>query len=108
MSAIPVPVPTTLLEALWLALGLTFGRAFGKRLDVQIQATGWFRSLSPLARWAVKRALDATHHWWIGLLLVVYAPHVPELYWLGWGLFYDDLPDVPRRFKRILKDLGAL
>jgi len=103
-----IPVPTNLLEWLWLCLGITFGRAFGKKFDLEIQETEWFKKLKPWQKWLIRRLLDFTHHWWIGLLLVVYLSHIPELYWFGWGLFYDDLPDVPRRFKKILKDLRVL
>jgi len=108
MVTIPIPIPATLLEVLWFFLGITFGRAFGKKLDCEIQATDWFKKRTVITRWILRRLLDFTHHWWIGLLLVVYFPHITELYWFGWGLFYDDLPDVPRRMKAILKDLKVL
>jgi len=29
---------------------------------------------------------------------MVYFPSVPEAYWFGYGLFIDDLPDIPKRF----------
>ena len=37
---------------------------------------------------------NITHHWWIGALLMLYTTGIAELYWLGFGLFIDDLPVV--------------
>jgi len=112
---VPVPVPATLLEILWLCLGITFGRAFGKKLDLEIQETDWFKEKGKLAQWLLRRLLDFTHHWEIGLLLMVYfgyadlggaipwGGYIPELYWFGYGLVIDDLPDLPARLRKIFK-----
>lgn len=109
---INVPVPPTLLAMCWFLIGINFGRSFGKQLDQDIQGSDWYKNLHPNARWILKRVLDFTHHWWIGLLLVVYSYRITwswwilraeEIYWFGWGLFVDDLPDVPRRYPQ-LKD----
>lgn len=98
---IVVPTPASLLEWTWFLIGLTLGRAF-KGCDYQLQQTEWFKKQGKFTQWTIKRLLDFLHHFWIGLLLVVYAPY-PELIWLGWALFVDDLPDVPRRVGKIIK-----
>jgi len=100
---VSIPVPSTLLEATWFALGLCFGRSFGKRLDYYVQQSEWYEGLEPWQRWLVKSALNLLHHWWVGLLLMVYVAHVPELYWFGAGLLVDDLPDIPARVRKYLK-----
>ena len=103
--SITIPIPPDFLSWLWFALGINFGRAFGKHLDQQIQRTEWFKKKSKFLRWLIKRLLDAIHHWWIGALLMCYFPYSPEIYWFGAGLFIDDLPDIPRRAKRILAEI---
>lgn len=102
-----VPVPSTLEQVLWMGIGITVARAFGKRCDYEIQRTDWFKGVSRLQRWFLKAGLDALHHWWMGLLLVVYADviagwvPIPQtiMYWLGVGVFVDDMPDLPSRIK---------
>ena len=106
--AITIPLPPNFLCWVWFAIGINFGRAFGKRLDQEIQATQWFRRKPKWLRWILKRLLDAIHHWYIGALLMVYFPNIPELYWFGAGLFVDDLPDIPRRAKELLSDLKRM
>jgi len=100
---ITVPTPVTFIEWLWFGMGITFGRGFGKNLDHTIQKTKWFRKLKPWQKWFIRRLLDVTHHWWIGGILIGYFPNIPELFWFGAGLLVDDLPDVPRRIKKLLK-----
>ena len=101
--SIVVPIPSTFEQAVWLAMGVTFGRAFGKKLDWDVINGDWFKSLSPLMQNIVARILDCTHHWWIGALLMLYSPAMfgVILYWFGAGLLLDDLPDVPPRFNKI-------
>lgn len=84
-------------------MGLLFGRAFGKQLDQGIQADPWFKRRHRVWRELLRRILDFTHHFWVGLLLVVYLPDIPEAVWFGWGLFVDDMPDLPRRVKGYFK-----
>jgi hypothetical protein len=97
---IPIPIPATLLQTTWFLIGIMFGRAF-KGIDEQTQKSTWFTARSPLTKFVLKRALDFLHHFWIGLLLVVYATQ-PELIWFGWGMVIDDTPDIPRRIKKVL------
>ena len=106
--SITIPLPPNFLCWVWFAIGINFGRAFGKRLDQEIQASEWFRGKSKVARWVLKRLLDAIHHWWIGALLMCYFPQVPEIYWFGAGLFVDDLPDIPKRARELLSDLKRM
>jgi len=106
--SIAIPVPPNFLCWVWFAMGINFGRAFGKRLDQEIQATEWFRNKPKWMKWILKRLLDAIHHWYIGALLMIYFPNVPELYWFGAGLFVDDLPDIPRRAKILLAEFKRM
>ena len=92
-----IPAPETLLEYAWFAMGITFGRGFGKQLDQDIQSSKWFKKRGYWTQWLLKRVLDVTHHWEIGILMVLYIPTV-EVIWFGWGLVVDDLPDIPARF----------
>ena len=100
--SVAIPVPTTFAQIVWAALGIQFGRSFGKKLDQDIQASSWFKGLNPVWRGLVKRGLDLLHHWWIGALIMIYVPGEAP-YWFGLGLFLDDLPDVPRRFSGLLR-----
>ena len=95
---ITVPAPETLLQVTWFTLGLVFGRGFGKRLDQDIQASDWFKRRHEVWRNVIRRLLDITHHFWMGLLLVVYSGN-QELVWFGWGLVIDDFPDIPARIQ---------
>jgi len=97
-----VPVPSDLLSVTWFLIGFCFGRGFGKQMDQEIVKSDWFKRRGRLSQEIIKRLLDATHHFWIGLLLMLYAP-CPEVYWFGLGLFMDDWPDIPRRFRKLFK-----
>jgi len=99
---ITIPVPTNFLEWAWMGIGINFGRAFGKQLDQTIQNTNWYKKLKPYQQWIIARLLDATHHWWIGALLMVYIAK-PEIFWFGTGLLLDDVPDIPLRIRKILE-----
>ncbi len=115
---VELPVPTNLLELTWLLIGFMFGRAFGKSLDFSVQQTDWFSRQPKLSQEVVKNLLNFLHHFWIGLLLMVYAAQIGGLlrgwqvpaevpYFAGCGLFLDDLPDVPARFKKYFAGLAA-
>ena len=105
-----IPWPDTLFQVTWALIGFTFARAFGKQLDQDIQSSHWFKSLqgSQSLIWGIVppellgnlilRLLDFLHHFWMGLLLMIYYPASSELYWVGWGLVLDDAPDIPARF----------
>ena len=101
-AIIELPIPLTFEQWVWLGIGITFARAFGKRLDHDIQNTIWFIDLPGWAQWVLKRLLDFLHHWWMGALLMLYGPGL-ICYWFGYGLFLDDLPDIPGRIGRYLK-----
>lgn len=96
---ITIPTPATLLAITWSIIGFMLARAF-KNIDHTIQETTGYKDLDPITQKFVAMLLDFLHHFWIGLLLMVYYPNTPEIYWFGYGLFIDDLPDLPARFKK--------
>jgi len=100
-------ITVPLMQATWFIIGVTFGRGFGKKLDQGIVASKWFKKRNPIVQGLLKRILDVTHHFWVGLLLMLYIP-MPEIYWFGAGLFVDDLPDVPRRYRKMFGFLEGL
>jgi len=107
---ITIPAPGSILEITWLLIGISFARGFGKKLDQGIQASDWFKKLPGWQSAFLSRLLDCLHHFWMGLLLMTYAALVPfsnEIFWFGTGLFLDDLPDVPARFKNLFQYLGG-
>jgi hypothetical protein len=93
---ISIPVPDTLEAVTLLIIGFQLSRSFSKKLDQSIQSTPTFKAQSPVIKWFIKSLLDFTHHYWVGLLIMAYRP---DFYWFGLGLFLDDLPDLPRRFR---------
>ena len=117
---ITIPTPSSFIQIVFAGIGIAFGRAY-KKCDYVAQQTGWFKNLSPTGQWFVKATLDALHHWWMGALLMVWSkffifpfpsPELPlitanEIFWFGWGLFIDDLPDLAPRLKKLLKYLVA-
>jgi hypothetical protein len=118
--SITIPVPTTLEEALWFGIGLVFGRSFGKKTDYNIKQSEWFKNLKDWQKEVVSKSLDFLHHWWMGLYLVVYGVTAPQAlisifpmlsrvatYWFGWGLFVDDLPDLPDRIRDLFNHTPA-
>lgn len=94
---ISIPVPDTLEAVTLLVIGFQLSRSFSKKLDQSVQSTSTFKAQSPVIKWFIKSLLDFTHHYWVGLLIMVYGP--ASTYWFGLGLFLDDLPDLPRRFR---------
>ncbi len=97
--------PNDLFSLTWFLIGFSFARGFGKRLDNDIQNSEWFKRRNPIMKGFLKRLLDSLHHYWAGLLLMLYAPG-PEAYWFGLGLFIDDLPDIPRRYRILFSHYG--
>lgn len=110
---IQIPEPETLLQLTWFIIGILFSRAFGKQIDQQIQNSEWFKAQRGPIQELVRRICDFLHHFWVGLLLIVYAPQIaaklvidPEMvYWFGAGLVVDDIPDMPRRFLKYFSKL---
>lgn len=96
MSVI-IPWPETLFGMTWTIIGFMFGRSFGKQLDHTLMEDPFIKNLRPVWQWLMGAILNFFHHFWIGLLLMVYFPDT-WLYWVGFGLFIDDIPDVPKRF----------
>lgn len=115
MGSIPLPVPVTILEAIWMGIGIIFGRAFGKKLDYDVINDPRFKRLPTWQQGLIRRLLDFLHHWWVGAFLGMYfgwgkglglpiftvydGPGSTEISWFGWGLFYDDFYDIPRRVR---------
>ena len=103
-----IPVPTVNLEIVWLLIGMSFARSFGKKLDWSIQQSTFFNDRGSIGKWILGRIMDFTHHWWMGAIMWLYAPLIvktffwptllQEVYWFGVGIFIDDLRD----FKHVL------
>jgi len=102
---IQIQPPATFEELLWLIIGFMFGLAWSVK-DHQIKERPAFQKLSWIMQGLLSFLLDFTHHFWIGGLIALYAP-VPQLQWFGWGLFYHDWKDVPRRFRKFLSPFLA-
>jgi len=104
-----LPVPKTLFEGTWVVIGWMAATAFGKSLDEDIMSkinaskNRFVRNCGPF----IARLLHFTHHFWIGMLGVVYfgvtpiaqsiglpisIPQLPnaELFWLCLGLTFED------------------
>lgn len=106
--ALRIDYPSNLIMVTWALIGFFYARAFGKKIDYEIQQTPTYQNLNPFIKYIVNCLLDATHHLWIGLLImirfgpeeIIYHLGWPLMpYWIGWGIFIDDLPDVPGRFR---------
>jgi hypothetical protein len=95
-----------------------FARAFAKKLDQSIKVSPTFKSWSPEMQFIIAGLLNFMHHLWIGLLIMLtyaqnytYLIYVPggvlpiAPFWFGYGLFIDDMPDVPNRFKKYFEYL---
>jgi len=112
-----IPWPSNEKDLLWFALGLQFGRSFGKKLDYDVQQSEWFERRNPVEKGIIKRTLDFTHHWWAGYILWVYASTIAiwvgqprltnEILWFGVGLLVDDLPDLYKRIREGIKNIQA-
>ena len=101
MTQIDIPFPNSLFEWTWFLIGFMLGRA-GAQTDYVVKESDWFKSLSPMKQKVVEMALNFLHHFWIGMLFMIYAfdPIKTEMYWFGAGLFVDDIGDIPSRFKK--------
>jgi hypothetical protein len=102
-----LPIPVTLFEICWSVIGFQLARAFGKRLDEDI-----LKQLEELkekhprlykARWFIERLLHFIHHWWIGLLLILYTPRTCPLFWIGYGFAIEDGGYHLREFSKTVK-----
>lgn len=111
--SLTIPIPQDNFQIIWLLIGMTFGRAFGKKFDHSMQTTEFFIKQGPLAQWFLKSLLDFLHHWWIGALIWHYAHIITKLFfwpslllevtWFGIGIFIDDIRDfrhVLARYKK--------
>lgn len=91
--------PVFSVRALGLFMGITFAEGFGKQLDQDVQASPWYKGLTEMNRWIVKRLLDVTHHYWLGWgLMVVTQGNSDFFFYFGLGVMIDDLPDIPYRY----------
>jgi len=93
-----LPVPKSLFDFSWAIIGWQLGKAFGG-FDEE-----FLESVPSLYKRAVYRVLHFIHHYWIGLLLIIYCGSLiydwkavfgaqgalRAAYWLGYGLFVED------------------
>ncbi len=113
--SLELPVPSTLLQVTWLLVGFMFSRAFAKNLDHAVQETDQFKAQGKFAQTLIKNLLNFLHHFWIGLLLIVYSAQIASplhfspdvIAFFGLGLFLDDLPDIPQWFRKYFQCLLA-
>ena len=103
---IQVPIPATFEELLWLIIGFMFGLAWSVK-DQEIKQRPSFEKLSWIMQKLISFLLDFTHHFWIGGLIGLYAPW-PQIQFFGWGLFYHDWKDIPRRFRKLISGFRNL
>jgi len=95
-----LPVPKTLFDFTFAVIGWQLGNAFSKHdnigLDDAIMKHGKFKGIW---KFIISRLLHFFHHYWIGLLLMVFClpANWPDpnwwqgaLYWIGYGLFIED------------------
>lgn len=90
-----LPVPQTLLEITWVLIGWQLGKSFGtiKNNGGGGSVDNYIREHGKLKGWSkmvVERILYFVHHYFIGLLLIVYDIGIPETKWLGLGLALED------------------
>jgi len=98
-----LPVPKSLFDLAWAIIGWHLGKTFSN-LDEELLKT------IPDSQWykrVIYRILYFIHHYWVGLLLIVYCGYILEvnncwdavfgyfgairaLLWLGYGLFVED------------------
>lgn len=115
--SLTIPIPIDNFQLIWLLIGMSFGRNFGKKLDHSIQQMLWFKDQEEVTQGMLKRLLDFLHHWWIGAIIWLYAPLITktwfwpavelEIMWFGVGLFLDDIRDfkhVLNRYKAAIED----
>lgn len=114
ISALKIALPTTLITVTWFLIGFCFARAFGKKLDQTLKNQEQFKKLNPLIQYMISCLLDFFHHFWLGLLIMIRCDPGKILivlgepvspYFFGLGIFIDDIPDIPDRFKGYFKYL---
>jgi hypothetical protein len=102
-----LPVPTSLFEFTWAAIGLLAARSFSKRLDEEIlEEMEKMKEKHPRlykGRRFMERLLHFIHHWWIGLLLILYTPRTCPLFWIGYGFVIEDGGYHLREFSKTVK-----
>ena len=112
---LPFPLPTSSPSAqafFWFLLAAYLARVLAKPLDHEIQTTDWFIKQHFIIQWLIKRLLDLFHHWYIGWAICVYPEYlsafVPfsaeEVYWIGFAILLNDLPELPTRIREAFKD----
>lgn len=115
--SLTIPIPIDNFQLIWLLIGMSFGRAFGKKLDYEIQQSEWFKKQPSWRQSIIRRILDFSHHWQYGALVWLYAPLIvkalswptllPEVLFFGVGIFIDDIRDfqhVLDRYKSETED----
>jgi hypothetical protein len=87
-------MPVSLFEICWALIGFQAARAFSKRLDEDIlEELEKMKGKHPRlykARWLIERTLHFLHHYWLGMLAMVYFPRSHPLFWIGYGMFIED------------------
>lgn len=102
-------IPGNFEQFLWWGIGGSFARAFGKKLDYEIQRGPRFEELPLWQQCIVKRMLDFMHHWWVGGLFMQYGIYGVDptiSYWFGAGVLVDDLPDLYKRISYMIKTIA--
>jgi len=107
---LPPPAPTMAAFYYFLMAGLVC-RSFFKKLDWEIQQTPWFKEREAWMQALVCKFLDFFHHWWMGYGLMVFPNEVAatirltalEVYWVGFAVLLDDLPDMPERIRKMFE-----
>lgn len=112
LQIVTAVTPTTVEQLLYELIALSASLTFFKDLDRDLQEAPWFKKfeedesvLGILKYRASRLILDATHHWWAGLILMLKAPWEAG-YWFGAGLFVADIPDFLRRLGELKRLLG--
>lgn len=103
---LPIIATKTLIQITGFSIGLYLARAFGKQADQDIQKGGWFKKLSKTKQNLTRRLLDFLHHFYVGWIIMIVTTPENVLYWFGYGIFVDDIPDIPRRFQRYFNVAG--
>jgi len=98
-----LPVPKTLFDFTFAVIGWQLGNAFSKQdnigFDEVLEAETKLGKAKGILGFIGRRVLHFVHHYWIGLLLMVFCLPVnwPDpnwwqgaLYWIGYGLFIED------------------
>jgi hypothetical protein len=100
-----------LVMYLGLSIGYLWGEAFSK-FDYNITyESEWYKKLGKFQQWIIKSLLDTTHHFQMGLILILLItkgwfglhPALGSiLNWVGWGLVVSDW----KEYKNVLRRFG--